>query len=125
MAAKRGGKRPGAGRPAGARSRATKQMNASLSELAREHTATALNVLVEVAKKGESDSARVAAANATLDRGYGKPSQSHEHTGAGGGPIQTVDLTRLSEDELDRLETILGPLAINGGDQGGEGEAEG
>lgn len=99
-------------------------MKASLSDLAREHTATALNVLVEVAKKGESDSARVAAANALLDRGYGKPSQSHEHTGAGGGPIQTVDLTRLSEDELDRLEAILGPLAVDGGDPSGEGETE-
>lgn len=121
----RGGPRPGAGRPSGARSRATKQAKATLSELAQKHTATALQVLVDVAKKGESESARVAAANAILDRAYGKPSQSHEHTGRNGGPIQTVDLTKLSGDELAQLEHIFGPLAGPGdddaSDQGGEG----
>lgn len=117
----RGGKRPGAGRPKGAVSRATKAQRATLTELAREHTSTALNVLVEVAKRGESDSARVAAANALLDRAYGKPKQAHEHSGS----IGTYDLTKLSDDELDRLESILGPLALTGGDQSGEGEATG
>lgn len=112
----RGGPRPGAGRPSGARSRATKQAKATLSELAQKHTATALQVLVDVAKKGESESARVAAANAILDRAYGKPSQSHEHTGRNGGPIQTVDLTKLSGDELAQLEAIFGPLAGPGDD---------
>lgn len=121
----RGGPRPGAGRPSGARSRATKQAKATLSELAQKHTATALQVLVDVAKKGESESARVAAANAILDRAYGKPSQSHEHTGRGGGPMQFVDLTKLSGDELAQLEAIFGPLAGPGDDdapdQAGEG----
>lgn len=116
----RGGPRPGAGRPTGARSRATKQAKATLSELAQKHTATALQVLVDVAKKGESESARVAAANALLDRAYGKPRQAVEHS----GNIGTYDLSKLSDDELDRLENILGPLAFAGGDQGGEGEAE-
>jgi hypothetical protein len=46
---------------------------------------------------------------------------SMQHTGRNGGPIQTVDLTKLSGDELDRLEDILGPLADAGGDTGGEG----
>ena len=43
------------------------------------------------------------------------------HSGPKGGPIQTVDLTKLSDDELTRLEAIIGPLAVDGGDQGGEG----
>lgn len=124
---KRGGRRTGAGRPSGARSRATKQAKATLSDLARKHTSVALRVLVDVATKGGSESARVAAANAILDRAYGKPSQSHEHSGPGGAPIQTVDLTRLSGDELAQLEDIFGPLAGPGDydapDQGGEGEA--
>ena len=34
---------------------------------------TALLTLVDVAKIGRSDAARVSAANALLDRGYGKP----------------------------------------------------
>jgi hypothetical protein len=121
----RGGRRPGAGRPAGARSRATAAHKATLSDLAREHTTTALQVLVDVAKKGESESARVAAANAILDRAYGKPRQSHEHSGPNGGPIASVDLTKLSGDELAQLESIFGPLAGSGDDdapdQGGEG----
>ncbi|WP_240233603.1 hypothetical protein [Devosia lacusdianchii] len=128
MKSNRGGIRPGAGRPQGGKSRATKQAKATLSELARAYTTTALNVLVSVAQKGESESARVAAANAILDRGYGKPKQSHEVAGPGGGPIPTVDLTNMSDDDLNRLEALFGPLAGAAGDdaeadQGGEGEA--
>lgn len=126
-ATKRGGPRQGAGRPKGRVSRATRSQKATLSELARAHTAVALQVLVDVAKKGASESARVAAANAILDRAYGKPKQSHEHAGPGGGPIQTVDLTNVSDDDLDRLEALFGPLAgaasgDDEADQGGEGE---
>jgi len=41
--------------------------------LARRHTAAALAALAEIAKRGASESARIAAANALLDRGWGKP----------------------------------------------------
>lgn len=116
---KRGGPRQGAGRPKGRVSRATPSQKATLSELARAHTSVALQVLVDVAKKGESESARVAAANAILDRGYGKPRQAVEHSGS----IGTYDLTKLDDDALDKLESILGPLAHDGGDTSGEGEA--
>lgn len=34
-----------------------------------------------------------------------------QHTGAKGGPIQHVDLTKLSGDHLAQLEDIFGPLA--------------
>jgi hypothetical protein len=44
--------------------------------------------------------ARVSAANALLDRGFGRPSQSVEVVG-------TYDLTLLSDDELDSLERII------------------
>lgn len=43
-----------------------------IRELARQHTGTALATLVEIAERGENESARVAAANAILDRGWGK-----------------------------------------------------
>lgn len=123
-AGKRGGRRPGAGRPQGGKSRATKQAKATLSDLAKAHTATALQVLVDVAKKGESESARVAAANAILDRAYGKPSQALQHSGPGGGPIPTVDLTNATDDDLQRLEAIFGPLAGTAGDDA-EGDPSG
>jgi phage terminase small subunit len=53
--------------------------------------------------------------------------QRHQHSGANGGPIQTVDLTNMSDDDLNRLEALFGPLAGAAGgddeaDQGGEGE---
>jgi hypothetical protein len=34
---------------------------------------TALRTLIEIAERGENESARVTAANSLLDRGYGKP----------------------------------------------------
>jgi len=47
-----------------------------LQELCRENTETALRALVEVASDGNANSgARVAAACALLDRGYGRPVQ--------------------------------------------------
>lgn len=49
--------------------------SARVRDAAREHTEAALAVLVQIAKAGESEAARVAAANAILDRGYGKPTQ--------------------------------------------------
>jgi hypothetical protein len=83
--------------------------NAELTELARQHTAAALDALIKIAKTGKSESARVAAASCLLDRGWGKPRQSLEHTGSDGAPIQfgfkdiPEDLSKLSDDELDAL----------------------
>jgi hypothetical protein len=48
-----------------------------IRSLARSHTRTALNVLVAVMRNTKATPpARVAAANAILDRGWGKPTQS-------------------------------------------------
>lgn len=96
--AQRGGKRPGAGRPKGAKDKATREQGATLAELARTHSKVALDALVKVAKSGESESARVSAATAILDRGFGRPTQAHEHTGKNGGPIEYRDL---GEEEID------------------------
>jgi len=69
-----GGKRDGAGRPAGSKNRSTSDQNERLTELAKSHSELALKVLVDVAVKGKTDAARVSAANALLDRAYGRPS---------------------------------------------------
>jgi hypothetical protein len=66
-----GGKRTGAGRKPGATSLAKRD----LSAMAKEHVEAALAVLVEIAKAGKSEPARVTAANSLLDRAYGKPIQ--------------------------------------------------
>lgn len=47
-----------------------------------------------------------------------------EHTGKGGGPIQTVDLSKVSDEQLDALLTALGPLAGGTGDDD-EGDTSG
>ena len=70
---KHGGKREGAGRPSGVPNKATIEQGARLSELAKSYTDIAFSTLVDVAINGSSDTARIAAANSILDRGYGKP----------------------------------------------------
>ena len=73
----RGGARVGAGRPRGRRDAKTIE----IQEAAKAHAGDALAALVDVALHSTSDGARVSAATALLDRGYGKPRQAIEHTG--------------------------------------------
>lgn len=47
----------------------------------------------------------------------------HELTGAGGGPIKTQDLSRLSDEQLAALDAILGTVADAGGGEGGDSTA--
>ena len=101
--AKRGGARPGAGRPKGSRNRATDQHKATLEELARSYTEVAIQALVNIAQAGESESARVSAASAILDRGYGKPHQATSVSGPGGGPVLNINMTpEEAREELQR-----------------------
>lgn len=52
----------------GGRPKRTEEVRA----LARRYTASAIATLLEIATRGSSESARVAAANALLDRGWGR-----------------------------------------------------
>lgn len=65
---RRGGRKPGQPNKA----------TADIKEAAREYSADALRVLVDVAMNGDSAAARVSAANAILDRAHGKPTQAVE-----------------------------------------------
>lgn len=95
-----GGKRPGAGRPKGSVNKATKEAGAALSELARQHTESAINTLVEVCNdKRAPHSARVTAANGLLDRGYGKPAQAVQHEGSADKPVFVEALWRVVEPD--------------------------
>ena len=87
---------------------------AGIRELARENASLAIQTLVDVATNGRSESARVQASTALLDRGYGKPAQDlavEDH--------RTV--RQLSRDELmvianggvvyrDKAELLEGPV---------------
>ena len=76
----RGGKRDGAGRPAGSQNRDTAASRAALADLVAGHVETAVATLAEIAKTGESEAARVSAATAILDRAFGRPGQAVEVT---------------------------------------------
>jgi hypothetical protein len=73
----RGGRRPGAGRPRGRKNKRPPgnsiTLEASVAELARQHTVDAIKSLASIALTGKSENARVSAATALLDRGYGRP----------------------------------------------------
>jgi hypothetical protein len=56
--------------------RATIDAKARLSELARQHCGLALEVLATIAQNGQSETARIAAACALLDRGFGRPREA-------------------------------------------------
>jgi hypothetical protein len=99
----RGGRREGAGRKKGTKDRkprsspiiiANAQEKRELREAAREYTERALKTLAAICSEGQSEAARVSAACALLDRGYGKPTQQVE-TGSPG------DFTGMSDAELD------------------------
>lgn len=60
-----------------------------IRSLARSHSRTAINVLVGIMRSNDATAAaRVSAANAILDRGWGKASQPHENGGE--RPLEVV-----------------------------------
>ena len=69
----RGGKRSGAGRPAGSQNVDTAAMRAALSSLLEDQVAMAIAALADIASNGTSEAARVSAACAILDRTHGRP----------------------------------------------------
>jgi len=83
----RGGFREGAGRPSGSTNKSSPEQSQRLSELAKTYTEEALETLVDVARNGRTDAARVSAANALLDRAYGRPASKEK------GPLESPPLT--------------------------------
>ena len=82
-----GGKRAGAGRKPGKVSAAKRD----LMEMAKDHAEDALNVLAGIMHDVAAPSAaRVSAANAILDRGYGKAPQAITGPGPNGEHLHKV-----------------------------------
>lgn len=71
----------------------------TIAQLARAHTAEALSTLVEVCNgKGNEPKDRVSAANAILDRGWGKPTESVElDANVTGNALPVIQIVRASE----------------------------
>jgi hypothetical protein len=85
---------------------------ASLQLAARAHMHTALKTLITIAKGGKSETSRVAAATALLDRGFGRPIQSLEMTLDAN--MVNRKLTELSDAELAAFEARLAGLGEQG-----------
>ena len=60
---------------------------AAVRELAREWTKAAIETLADVCMNGEKEAARVAAAEALLNRGWGRPEQAVQLEDANGNTI--------------------------------------
>ena len=87
MPTRKRGRRAGTPKTGGRRIGSLNKVTSVVKEAAQEYTEMALGVLVEVAENPESPpAARVAASNAILDRGHGKPALPI--TGEGDGPIR-------------------------------------
>ncbi len=106
----RGGKfAPGESANPGGRPKTVREVVA----LAREHTTTAYETLVDVAKNGKNEMARVKAAEALLNRGHGVPSTEAEiELGFGNdGPVSfTFNLGADSTNQYDRRDEIVGEV---------------
>ena len=123
----RGGARVGAGRKPGSRNERSRR----IADKAFAEGITPLEVMLKAMRKHvEAERWDEAAAQAKDAAPYMHPKLAAvQHTGRDGGPILTTDLSKLSNDQLATLEAVFGPLAgsgdDDGGDPGGEGEAEG
>jgi hypothetical protein len=92
---------------------------AAVRDLARRHTTAAIKTLVEIMRSGKPDQARVAAASALLDRGYGKPLQALQTEGQVGRVIVNIlehpdPAPRPAEARGDRPMAPHAPVAALG-----------
>jgi Family of unknown function (DUF5681) len=102
------GFRPGqSGNPTG-RGRATLE----LRDVARTYTEEAVRTLVTIMRSDRSPAAaRVAAAQAVLDRAWGRAVQALEHSGPEGSALLPVNLTVLTDVQLAQLAWLLEDIA--------------
>lgn len=99
--------KPRTGKPVGRPRGSVTKAKVQLSEMAQEYVEVALKTLVEVCRRGDTDGARVQAANALLDRGFGKPIKTNEISGPNGGAIQTESV----QNDADAFTRAIAGLA--------------
>lgn len=98
---KRGGKRPGSGRKAGIKNKATR----ALKEIAREYSEEAIETLVSVMRDPETSAAvKVQAADKLLDRSHGRPAINIEPPEINITPIPWDKLREIREKAIKEAE---------------------
>jgi Family of unknown function (DUF5681) len=86
-----------------------------IQELARSHAELAIATLVKVASKGRSESARVAAAESLLNRGFGRPPQALHHSLTTTGMAQetaTLKVIEAGPDNIVPLDDAVGASRV-------------
>ncbi len=106
MANGHGGKREGAGRPAGSVNKTT----AELKEYCQEFSEDIISMLAQLAYYSIDPRVRIMAGKEILDRGHGRAPQGVEVSGPDGKPIESIDMTN---KELARLAAFLTVEADN------------
>jgi len=86
-----------------------------IEQLAREYAPQAMRALLRVATTGKSESARVAASIAILDRAFGKPRQTVQAQNESSNVIYAISDRPLSPEEWEKRHVT------NGGSVGGVG----
>ncbi|MDZ5448941.1 hypothetical protein [Labrys sp. ZIDIC5] len=138
---KGGGRRPGSGRKKGVPNKITlaerkKALEGGfsplqiLTNLARDHYDAYLKerrkgIKVDDAKLMEKAKAAESAAEKAAPYIHSKMPTALHHSGPGGGPIPTLDLTKLTDEQLAALEPVISALAAAGGLAGADPEGEG
>jgi len=87
------GRKPGTPKTGGRKAGTPNKATANVKAAAQVYTVEAIETLAAIMRKSESDQARVAASNAILDRGHGKPSQTI--SGDPDNPLRTVTSIKL------------------------------
>ena len=85
--------KPGVSGNPGGRPKAVKEVQ----ELARKYSRRSIRALARIVQESPDDRARIAAAEALLNRAWGKPTQSVEMAGADGGPLLVQVVTYANE----------------------------
>lgn len=92
MSGAKRGRKPGTpktgGRQVGTPNKSTAEQKAALEAAAQQRGVKMIEILESIAERGSPDAARVSAATALLDRGFGRPRQALEHSGTEGEPVQ-------------------------------------
>ena len=92
------------GRPKTPQAIAARRIFVNVKALARECAPEAISTLKTIMLDAKAPpAARIGAATALLDRGYGKPNQTIDLTTV----ISVFDLSKLSDDELEQFEALI------------------
>jgi hypothetical protein len=78
-----------------------------IRDLARQYTAAAVATLVEICENWRNESARVAAASALLDRGWGKASVSADDPSLAEAPQQLIAIRFVGAEPVGTLEAPM------------------